>query len=314
MCFIGLPPVLQATTPNVRMSPYIEKQAVIFGRDPNKSSKLTTYHLKINDAAKQLCLQNPELLSDRAKLLELSREKVHEDGYQYRKGTSRSKKLHLSSDEQSAPKRPKISEDIRLRRISELQEDIKDATDQIQIKEKRRDIAATAHQYKDCDRLTSQISLLRQKMRERKSELAQLQKKQRKSTWYRKKRSASDTDVMPSPISPVPSSSSAPSGDAQPSGQFQVPSPLMSPKMHGGQRLLFSPSPVSSLSSLASPICGSTDSELERVSNDTLILTSEDDSDSEPPTNTCSAVINSQEREFSSDCEPTQTDSSSHFQ
>ena len=54
---------------------YIEKQAVIFGRNPDKCSRLTPYHLKINDAAKALCLKNPELLNDCAKLLELSREK-----------------------------------------------------------------------------------------------------------------------------------------------------------------------------------------------------------------------------------------------
>ena len=85
---------------------------------------------------------------------------MHEEGYEYRKGTSRSKRLNFDSDQQTTPKRPKISEDVRLRRISELEEDIKDATDQINIKEKRRSLAAASHQYKDCDRLTSQISLL----------------------------------------------------------------------------------------------------------------------------------------------------------
>lgn len=98
------------------------------------SSLLTLSHS--NEAAKELCLQNPELLSDRAKLLELSRERVHERGYQYWKGTSQSKRLQCGTKQQGKPKRPKISEDVRLRRISELEEDIKDATDQIKIKEK----------------------------------------------------------------------------------------------------------------------------------------------------------------------------------
>ena len=156
---------------------YIKTQSIIFGRDPTKSRRLTAYHIKMNAAAMDLCLQNPELLSDRTKLLELSRERVHEQGYQYRKGVSRSKRLQEDSKQPQTPKRAKVSEDVRLTRISELEEDIKDATDQIDIKEKRRNLASTAHQYKDCDRLTSQISHLRLKIREYRSELAELRKK-----------------------------------------------------------------------------------------------------------------------------------------
>ena len=50
--------------------------------------------------------------------------------------------------------------------MSELEEDIKDATDQIKIKEKRQSIASVSYQFRDCDRLTSQISDLRQKLRQ----------------------------------------------------------------------------------------------------------------------------------------------------
>lgn len=255
---------------------YIEKQAVIFGRNPDKCSRLTPYHLKINDAAKALCLKNPELLNDRAKLLELSREKVHADGYQYHKGVSRSKRYH-SDVCQKAPKRGKVSEDVQLRRIGELQEDIQDVGDQIKIKAKRRDLAAASHQYKDCDRLTSQISVLRQKLREHQTELNRLEKKQRKSVWYQNRKSRSD--VSPSP-SPVPGSSSMPCGSNSEvlasKALFHSPPPLMSPNECSRHVSLSSSSPVTSPSPIPSPVQSSpvTDSE-----HDTMILSSEEDSD-----------------------------------
>lgn len=167
---------------------YIRKQAPIFGKGSTKSANLTRYHAKINEAATQLCLQSPSLLSDRQRLLKLSREKVHEEGYEYKKGTSRSKMIVGERDVQTTPKWLKISEDVRLMHMSQLEEDIQDANDLIKIKEKRQSLASTAHQYKDCDKLTSQITALRTKLREHQSELRQLQKRECKSKWYKGKK------------------------------------------------------------------------------------------------------------------------------
>ena len=170
------------------------------------------------------------------------------------------------------PKRPKVSEDVRFRRISELQEDIQDATDQIKIKEKRRTLATASHQYKDCDSLTSQISLLRCKLREHKTELAQLQKKQRKSTWYTGRKNRGD---KPELAFPIPSSSSVHSGstsDVQSSAQ--PPSPVMSPKVHSGQVSLSAQSTLTYSSSLASPPIGSTNSQVSLSAQRTLTSSS----------------------------------------
>ena len=301
---------------------------------------MTPYHLKVNEAAQKLCLQNPELLSDRAKLLEVSRKKVHEEGYQYRKGTSRSKRLRCGSEQHSTPKRSKVSEDVRLRRISELQEDIKDASDQIKIKEKTRSLASNAHQYKDCDRFTSQISVLRQKLREHRSELSEMQKKQRKSKWYKTRRSGSDRSKSPPPashsaclakcspsISPISSSCSSsflhspipvevPSDSSR---RFRSPSPLMSPKVRSGRLSFSSPSPVPSLSPFASSVIGSTDSECELSSDcshdysgDTVILTSEDESDDDHQFQLRNPLVNNSRGGHFPDGE-VQTDSSPHF-
>lgn len=243
--------------------------------------------MKVNEAAKELCLQNPELLSDRAKLLSMCREKFHDEGYEYRKGVSRSKRLH--NDKQSTPKRSKLSEDVRLRRIAELHEDIKDTSDQIKIKEKRRSLASAS---KDCDRLTSQISALRQKLREHQSELNALQKKQRKSKWYKDRRSGSDKSVTLPPLGSPPSDTThthvlsssslhvdtlSPHTEAlSSSGSFCTPSPLMSPTLQKRQLSLSSPSPKTSASPspIPSPMISSSDSE---SSHDTVILTSEDE-------------------------------------
>ena len=92
---------------------------------------------------------------------------------------------------------------VRRRRISELEEDIADITEQMKIKEKRRQLASDAHQYKDCDRLTSQMLALRSKLRECKQELEKLNKKERKSKWFTN-RKQSDSGAS----SPVPSSGS----------------------------------------------------------------------------------------------------------
>ena len=58
-------------------------------------------------------------------------------------------------------KRAKISKEIRLSRITELQEQIKDKNEQVQYKDLRREAAKNVHNYKECDKLTEQMSVLK---------------------------------------------------------------------------------------------------------------------------------------------------------
>ena len=97
---------------------------------------MTDYQQRINDVAAELCLHNHNLLSDRKLLLETAREEVHEAGYSYKKGSSHSKTLN-PGDGRATPKRRKISQDYRLNRIAEVEDRVKDLTDQIGFKEKR---------------------------------------------------------------------------------------------------------------------------------------------------------------------------------
>ena len=60
----------------------IKELSVIYKKSADLCSQ---YEKAINDASLQLCLDNPLLLQERGKLLSLAREKVHAQGYQYRK-------------------------------------------------------------------------------------------------------------------------------------------------------------------------------------------------------------------------------------
>ena len=201
----------------------------IFGR--NSRRNLTKYEREMNEVSMQLCLQTPNLLSDRKALREASRKKLDESGYGYKKGKSRSKRLTADEGTESSPKkRAKINRDFRLARIAELQEQIKDKKEQLEFKELRRDAAKNVHHYKECDKLTEQMAKLKAGRRQLEQELAALTKKQKKSEWYFNKTSTPwkvSASELNSRISRrFPSSSPEPqssSFQSTPSPRFHVP-------------------------------------------------------------------------------------------
>ena len=102
-------------------------------------------------------------MTSRQKLLDRARDLVREGGYEFKKGKSRSKKL-LPQDTQCAePKRSKTSEGLRITRIKQLEDDISDFDDRLQFKEKRRQQATNARNYKLCDQLTEEMSEIKHK-------------------------------------------------------------------------------------------------------------------------------------------------------
>lgn len=183
---------------------YIELKSKIFGR--SSKGTLTKYQESINRCACELCIEDPNLLNDRKTLLELSRKKLNESGYIYKKGKSRSKLL--SSDEKEVPpKRARVDKDVRLTRIAEIEEEIEDKDEQIKYKELRRDSAKNMHNYKECDTLTDQISCLKSERRFLKLELANLTKKQKKADWHNARKTptrpkSSSLSSSPEPRSP----------------------------------------------------------------------------------------------------------------
>ena len=168
---------------------YIKENSKIYGRLGNR--RLSKYENEINRCSMNLCLETPSLLSDRKTLLEKAKQAIDANGYVYKKGKSRSHKLNPSPD--SDAKRIKLNKEVRLSRIEEINEKVKDITDQIGFKEKHRESANNLHHYKECDKLTEQISSLKSEKRKLDLELKCLHKKQQQSRWYHshKKKSTS---------------------------------------------------------------------------------------------------------------------------
>ena len=182
---------------NERQREYVRKQAMVYGKDPRK--KLTPWHTKVNDAAYELALSDPNiLLQPRQDLIKAAQNKVREQGYIFVKGKSRSK--HTPKPDESSsppPKRPKINETIRNKKITELQEDVKDLKDRLSYKEKQRDQATQAMNYKLCDQLTEEMTSVKKQLRQVEHELCEWTQKQNKSQWYfqRKKKRSSGTST-----------------------------------------------------------------------------------------------------------------------
>ena len=174
---------------------YIRQKAIIY-----RSNEPTKYQHAINDASITLCLANPDLLSDRQKLLQECREYIHQQGYSYKKGKSRSRMFN--SEPVEKPKRMKVSTAIRKSRIDELTERIKDLTDQISFKEKRREQASNVHDYKQCDLLTEQMVKLKREKSSLENEVSQLKLRQKRSDQYQaKRRPSTDRSRSSTPIS-----------------------------------------------------------------------------------------------------------------
>ena len=159
---------------------YIKENSKIYGSQGNR--RLSRYENEINHTSMNLCLETPNLLSDHKTLLEKARQVIDANGYVYNKGKSRSHKLNPS--QKSGAKHIKLNKEVRLSRIKEINEKVKDITDQTGFKEKRRESANNLHHYKECDKLTEQISSLKSKKRKLDLELKCLHKKQQQSKWY----------------------------------------------------------------------------------------------------------------------------------
>lgn len=115
------------------------------------SRPLSKYQKAINKAAQSLCVHQPSLLRNRQALIERARDKLFADVFQFVKGKSRSKKFS-DSDEPPKKKRPKLNQEIRDKKVGELQQE------RIDFKEKR--ITENLNIQK-CDEIKEEIMGLR---------------------------------------------------------------------------------------------------------------------------------------------------------
>lgn len=156
----------------------IREEAKIYNKEP-----LSEYQQQINFAAGEICSKNPNMLVRRGELLEQARKSVDGSGYQYKKGKSRSKNFGSAP---SKPKRQKIDHDLRTRRMKEIKEELATITKQISFKERRVETGAQDRNFKLCDQLTEEISVLQKNRRTLELELHGLEKKEKKASYYQK--------------------------------------------------------------------------------------------------------------------------------
>ena len=144
-----------------------------------ETRKITEFQKRVNEAAKELCMKCPgRMKAKRGDLLALARKKVANEGYQFKKGKSRSKKYGQESGLlPSSPKRPKYDQAMRQQQIAELQESIEQTIRQITIKEKHIAQAEKTRNYRLCDELSTDIADLKRTRREQERELNLFQRK-----------------------------------------------------------------------------------------------------------------------------------------
>ena len=113
------------------------------------------------------------------------------------KGKSRAK----GSETESTPKRYKTNESTRAKHISELEEDVADLTDCLKYKEKVREAAILARNYKLCDQITEDMSTIKKRRREFERELGIWKRKQQQGKWYGRKKLKSKSSTSESCLS-----------------------------------------------------------------------------------------------------------------
>lgn len=159
---------------------------MIYKIDSDQKSS-NSYHKAMNDAAFKLCLDDPSLLKERSKLIAMTREQVHNEGFQYKKKRSRSKSYgnaaNLATDSPVA-KRPRIEvQELRSKRIHEIQKDLAELDTRMRYLERSREKLCSM-QYEHAAEKSKEMISLRGKRRKLQSEMTQLQKLEAKSQRY----------------------------------------------------------------------------------------------------------------------------------
>ena len=128
--------------------------------EPIHQKNQLSFQQKINEACYHLAFLLCYISS--SKSLDSARQMVNQSGYELKKGESRSKSLQ-GADCEASSKRCKISESLRIKRISELYDDIKGYS---RFKEKRRQqVTDSSRNHKLCDQLTEEMAERKEKRR-----------------------------------------------------------------------------------------------------------------------------------------------------
>ena len=101
------------------------------------------------------------MLCSKLELQKQARTKVHEDGFAYKKKSSRSKEFGSASGRQ--PKQERTSQDFRQKRIEQLQEDLREVDIQVSYAAKQRERCANVKEFSKALDVSKELDELRKK-------------------------------------------------------------------------------------------------------------------------------------------------------
>ena len=178
---------------------FVREHSKIFGHK-NPTAKLTDWQNTVNVSALQIAMEYYNLLYYRGLLKLRAEEKARETYVFKKKSGSRSRKL----DGESNPKRPKVSQEDRRGKITELSTEIELLKKQIATKQNIISKANTVKDFQLCDKTQTELrSLLKEKGKCEK-QLAEVQKKEAKSNWYHKVKSINESRSTTTSAKKVP--------------------------------------------------------------------------------------------------------------
>ena len=135
-------------------------------------------------ASYQLCKDDGSLLMNRGKLLSLAREKVHNDGYNYSKKSSRSR---VFGSHEEKEKRQYVRGEVREARMIELTENISSQEEAIKFLQQQKTKYSNTDKFLEAAEITKSIQEENTKKRKLELELQKLKSKEARSTEYRLK-------------------------------------------------------------------------------------------------------------------------------
>lgn len=188
---------------------FIISHATIYGKKKNRL--LTSYEEAINNAALQLALENPLLISKKGDLFDLAKKKLLQDGYRYKRGSSRSKlkdstkhpskalfaednqQLQFQQEQQQRDILIKRQENAqrmsmkRLEKIKVLQFQVEQA---LQCRQNTENKLASGDCYNKLTRLSMEADLMHYEDIKTKlnKEISKLKAQERKHQWYKRRK------------------------------------------------------------------------------------------------------------------------------
>ena len=151
----------------------------------NSGKPLTKYQETVNMASYQLCKNDGSLLMNRGKLLSLAREKVHNDGYNYSKKSSRSQ---IFGRQENKEKRQYVGQEVREARMIELTENISSQEEAIKFLQQQKTKYSNTEKFLEAAEITKSIQEENTKKRKLELELQKLKSKEARSDEYRLKK------------------------------------------------------------------------------------------------------------------------------